>query len=471
MNASKPLVNRRFPAILQIAAAIWLFAILPLGANTPVLDDKIIRERLAGMDSLAVDMIDHPVVRGYLRRYLVNDRKLSAAIMGRTLQYFPLFEKYLRAYGLPDELKYLPIVESALQLSATSRVGAVGLWQFMPETGRAFGLEINDYVDERMDPVKSTRAAMEYLKSLHDRFQNWELALSAYNAGAGRVRRAIRRSGSRKFWTLRKYLPRETRNYVPAFIAATYLANYHNEHDILIQVPPLDLQLSEPTLVTETVTFDEIARVTGLSIELIRTLNPAFIHSFVPGRAAGYIVHLPKRATLAFRDFLRTAPENRAGFLSDDQRTAAPQQEQYSRKSFVVREKISVAELAGVLRQDLWHLRAWNNLQTDTLEAHSSIAVFVPVQISRWGPVARKILADLPFLEPENLPEKKINSQHEVNPDCCRMQVPHVYIRKAIRLDRLAGQLSGLSAATLAQRNNLKTNQKVKTGTLLRLDL
>ncbi len=465
-------MNRRLRTILPAIAGIWMLSMGSLGANsTPPLDEKLIRERLAAMDTLAVDMTYHPVVKGYLRRYLVDSRNLSAVIMGRTLMYFPLFEQYLRAYGLPDQLKYLPIVESALLLSATSRVGAVGLWQFMPETGRAFGLEINDYVDERMDPVKSTRAAMEYLSSLYNRFENWELALSAYNAGAGRVRRAIRRSGSRNFWTLRRYLPRETRNYVPAFIAATYLAKHYNDHDIPFAIPPLDLQLTQAVHITETVTFDEIARVTGLDIELIRQLNPAFIHSFIPGRPEGYILRLPTRAATAFRDFLQTPAKDRDGFLANDQRKATPQQDPYHSKTFIVRENISITELAGVLRQDVWHIKAWNNIQTDTLTAQSAVAVFVPTHINRWGPVARQQLSDVPFIPSDPYRKKNLISQGDTTPDCCRLQAPHLYIRKAIRLDRLAGQLTGISLEAVAERNNVKTNQKLKTGTLLRLDL
>ena len=175
---------------------------------------------------------------------------------------------------MPLDLKFLSVVESALNPMAVSRSGAVGLWQFMPATGREYGLKISRYVDERKDPVKSTLAAIKYLKKQYNRYGNWELALAAYNGGPGRVNRAIKRGRSKNFWRIRKYLPRETRNYVPAYIAATYIANFYHMHDLVPIYPDLELQLTESVKVYETLNFSEIEAITGTPEYIIEILNP-----------------------------------------------------------------------------------------------------------------------------------------------------------------------------------------------------
>ena len=196
-------------------------------------------------------------VEGYIKGYTIRNREKSELILGRASRYFPMFEKYLKEAGLPDDLKYLSVVESALVPKALSRVGAGGLWQFMPPTGASYGLKIDRYVDDRSCPHKSTQAAMKHLASLYKRFQNWELALAAYNSGGGRVNRAIKMARSKNFWKVQRYLPRETRNYVPAFIAATYLYKYYTAHELLPVYPELDLQLTETMRVYSYLSFQK----------------------------------------------------------------------------------------------------------------------------------------------------------------------------------------------------------------------
>jgi len=174
-------------------------------------------------------------VKSFIDYFTVRDREYTKMVLRRSTYYFPIIEDILAKYNLPDELKYLAVVESGLKPTARSRAAAVGLWQFVYYTGRTFGLHSDWYVDERMDPVKSTEAAAKYLKSLHKMFGDWELALAAYNCGPGNVRKAIRRSGyKRKFWDIYRFLPRETRGYLPQFVAITYAFNYKEEHNFIL---------------------------------------------------------------------------------------------------------------------------------------------------------------------------------------------------------------------------------------------
>jgi len=211
----------------------------------PTFTDSEIRDRLSRITSSVAPPRFTSVVKSYINTYTVKKRQHTEAMLGRISIYFPMFEKYLSENNLPVDLKYLSIVESALNPKAVSRSGAVGLWQFMPPTGKENGLKINSTVDERRDPHKSTLAAAKYLKKQYKRYNNWELALAAYNGGPGRVNRAIKRGRSKNFWRIKRYLPKETQNYVPAFIAATYVVNYYPEHNLVPVYPEIDLQMTE----------------------------------------------------------------------------------------------------------------------------------------------------------------------------------------------------------------------------------
>jgi len=196
-------------------------AIIPSSETNPVYSDQELETQIQQMYSEVVPARLNPAVKSYIKTYTVKRRDKTAAMLGRKEMYFSMFEKYAVEQNVPTDLKYLSIVESALNPNAESRSGAVGLWQFMPATGSSLGLKINRDVDERKDPHKSTKAAYKYLNKQYKRYGNWELALAAYNGGPGRVNRAIKRGRSKNFWRIQKYLPKETRNYVPAFIRLT----------------------------------------------------------------------------------------------------------------------------------------------------------------------------------------------------------------------------------------------------------
>ena len=256
-------------------------------------------KRLAAIPSV-IEMPYNQIVRKHIERYVYRSRTLIEQMLGMSLYYMPIFEQALEKEGLPLELKYLPIVESAMDPNATSRVGAAGLWQFMVGTGKGLGLEINSLVDERRDPYRSSEMAAKYLKNLYQIYNDWSLAIAAYNCGPGNVNKALHRNGGvGDFWDIYDYLPRETRGYVPAFIAANYAMTYYKQHNI-------SPSLASKPLITDTVTvrrrihFSQIADVLNIPIEEIRTFNPQFRADVIPGDNHPYVLILPSQQIYSF---------------------------------------------------------------------------------------------------------------------------------------------------------------------------
>ncbi len=256
--------------------------------------DTDLEQRVENLSS-AVDIRYTSAVRKHIRNYTIYNKKGTEVLLGRVSLYFPLFENVLREKGLPDDLKYLSIIESALKPTAKSKAGASGLWQFMKGTGKMMGLKVNSTIDERRDPVKSTEAAAEYLKYLYERFDDWTLALAAYNCGPGNVRKAIRKSGGKKtFWEISKYLPRETRNYIPKFIAVSYLMNYYYDHGLTPQTPEDYLVNTASAQVFDKILLRTISNSHNISLSIIKKLNPAYIRNVIPASADGrYQLTLP----------------------------------------------------------------------------------------------------------------------------------------------------------------------------------
>ncbi len=267
------------------------------------LTEDVVKERLELLDQSLLEHRFDDAVRRLISAHLRYPAQ-TARNLGRAIAYFPIFEAELAAAGLPESLKYLPVIESALRPYAMSRVGAEGLWQFMPETAPEYGLRVDEYVDERLDTYAATKGAIRYLQSAYEYLGDWSLAIAAYNAGKGRVRRAQRRSGGKNFWRVRRYLPRETRKYVPAFIAAIYLTEFYAAHEISPNFPNLDEQLLERIVVEQPLSFYRIAQVTALPISLIEKLNPAYLKGYLPAYPGGHNLMLPQRVVPALRTYL-----------------------------------------------------------------------------------------------------------------------------------------------------------------------
>lgn len=255
--------------------------------------DSVYIQRLRALVS-PIQLPYNNIVRGYINRYTDSRYGTISRILGMSQYYFPLIEDELLKEGLPVELRALPIIESALNPTAVSRMGAAGLWQFMPSTGKLYGLEVNSLIDERYDPVLATRAACRYLKDMYAVFGDWMLAIASYNCGPGNVNKAIARSGGGKtFWEIYDYLPRETRGYVPAFIGASYAYAYHKQHGIELTEPPLPLAV-DTIRVTKLMHLGQVASTLDLPIEVLRQLNPQYRLDIIPATGKHYTLVLPQ---------------------------------------------------------------------------------------------------------------------------------------------------------------------------------
>lgn len=274
--------------------------------------DSLIKARLALLDSSIMEHRLDDAVRQRIINYTENWPRTATRLLARSARYFPIFEEQLAASGMPLGLKYVTIQESALRPFATSHVGAGGLWQLMPGTAREHGLTVDEVLDERLDPELGCAAGLEYLRRQYERYEDWSLALAAYNCGPGNVNKAMRRSGSSKkdYWSIRKYLPRETRNYLPNIIAAAYLMAFHHEHGVTPAPMELDLQMTEAITVYRRLSLYRVIQITGLRPEVVLELNAQYLRGYLPGMPGGHRLRLPKRVMPAVRTYLSLHPRN-----------------------------------------------------------------------------------------------------------------------------------------------------------------
>ena len=267
----------------------------------PVYSKEVYKERLARIPSV-IELPYNDVVQKFIDRYSGRLRRSVSIMLGAQNFYMPTFEEALESYGLPLELKYLPVIESALNPNAVSRVGATGLWQFMLTTGKQYGLEVNSLVDERRDPVRASYAAAHYLRDLYKIFGDWNIVIAAYNCGPDNINKAIHRSnGATDYWQIYPYLPKETRGYVPAFIAANYIMNYYCDHNIC----PMQTDLpgkTDTVVVSRDVHFEQVAKVLGMEIGQIQQLNPQYRRNIVNGSTRPMALRLPATLVGKFID-------------------------------------------------------------------------------------------------------------------------------------------------------------------------
>lgn len=267
----------------------------------PIYDEDVYINRLKRLPTI-IEMPYNEVVQKFIDHYSNDLRRSVSYMLGAQNFYIPIFEQALEAYNLPLELKYLPVIESALNPNAVSRVGATGLWQFMIGTGKRYGLQVNSLVDERRDPIKASYAAAHYLSDLYKIFDDWNLVIAAYNCGPDKVNKAIHRAkGDADYWNIYPYLPKETRGYVPAFIAANYIMNYYCEHNICPMLTSLPAK-TDTIVVNKDVHFDQIAAILGIDKDLLAELNPQYRHEYINGFSSPATVRLPSSLIGTFID-------------------------------------------------------------------------------------------------------------------------------------------------------------------------
>jgi membrane-bound lytic murein transglycosylase D len=368
---------------IVIDTTVQEFVILPSdleyipGDETP----ELLADRLSCLQR-EIPLTYNTTVHGFIDFFTVRNRDYTRLMQRRQDLYFPLFEKYLAQYNLPDELKYLSIIESGLNARAVSRARAVGLWQFMSGTGHYFNLQTDWYVDDRMDPDKATDAACRYLSQLYRIFGNWELALAAYNSGPGTVRKAIRRSGYKKsFWEVYPHLPRETRAYVPQFIAIIYAMNYAEQHNMLETVREQALPY-DTLAINKFLHFETLANLTGTCLEDLQKLNPSVLRNALPQNGRLKVIKIPLHAKLVL-------DSNRAAILDSASRVGRTSLELAAKNATgntygkeMTTYKVVSGDVLGSIalrnRVSVQDLKTWNNLSSNTIRVGQRLVVWAP---------------------------------------------------------------------------------------------
>jgi membrane-bound lytic murein transglycosylase D len=393
-------------------------------------------------------------IKGYINLYAKRRRKTTAKMLGLAPVYFPIFEENLDKYNMPLELKYLPIIESALNPKAKSRVGAGGLWQFMYRTGKMFDLEVTSYYDERSDVYKSTDAACQYLKSLHKMYDNWNLALAAYNCGPGNVNKAIRRSGGKRtYWEIRNYLPRETRGYVPAFIAVNYVMAYASEHNIYPKTPDVSCFKVDTVTLSDHLSFAQISEYLDLPIEYIEFLNPAYKQNFIPNTSEANTLCLPSHK---MGDFLTNEKTIYSLKTENDRKDsiafAQNRPVQTVNKGNAIVYKVRSGDVLGTIanryRCRVSQIKDWNNLHSDRLRIGQKLYLYS--KSSKASP-----------------PKKKVTKvKQQLKSDGKYM---YYTVKPGDNLWDIANKYEGVSVEQLQQLNKAINTKKLKLGTKLKI--
>lgn len=351
----------------------------------PTFTDAIYIDRLSRIPAV-MEMPYNDVVRRFIDLYTGRLRNQVSFMLSASNFYIPLFEEALDAYGLPIELKYLPIIESALNPSAVSRAGASGLWQFMIGTGKMYGLESNSLVDERRDPIKATWAAARYLKELYNIYKDWNLVIAAYNCGPGNVNKAIRRAnGKTDYWEIYNFLPRETRGYVPSFIAANYVMRYYCDHNIC----PMQTNIPADTdtlQITRNLHFEQIAALCDIDIDQIKSLNPQYKKNIIPGDIKPYTLRLPHNQICAFIENQDSIYTHRAEVLFSNRKQVEIKNETSSSRggtagsgklvTHKIRSGESLSTIARKYRVKVNDIKRWNNLRNNNIAAGKTLKIY-----------------------------------------------------------------------------------------------
>lgn len=414
--------------------------------SVPELTEETMKLRLAALDAeTPIDLAFRPEVASYLRHYTKKRKNQMGKMLGLSRYYFPLYEEKLDAYNLPLELKYLSVVESALNPTAQSRVGAKGLWQFMYRTGKAYDLNNNSYYDERMDPEMATEAACRYLQKLHGLYDDWLLALAAYNAGPGNVNKAMRRSGKKTYWGIRPYLPRETRGYVPALIAVIYSMNFATEHNIYPNNQVPTFFECDTVMVNKHLRFDQIAEYSDITIDELEWMNPMYTKQAIPGNLKPLPLRLPLENVKDFLLFEDSMLAFKPKLVETPKQANTTSANRGKSTTYTVRS----GDVLGVIAQrhgvSVRDLKSWNNIRGNMIKPGQKLKIY-----------GAKNTVDKSPKKPNTLPKESDGE--------------YLYhtIRKGDTLWDIAKLYPGVSADNIKQlnpnlnSNNLKLGQKIK---------
>ena len=439
--------------------------------------DSVYKDRLSRINSV-ITLPYNSIIRNHIHVYTNTKLDKFRVMLGLQGYYFPMIEDVFDSYGLPVELKYMAVIESALNPNAVSRAGATGLWQFMYSTGRSYGLTINSIVDERRDPVKATHAAARYLKDLYGIYNDWILVIAAYNCGPGNVNKAIRRSGNRKdYWEIYYRLPRETRGYIPQYVAATYAMNYYREHNITpVQV---DLPLAVDTVtVSYDIHLEQISAVLNLPLEELRALNSQYRTGLIPGRSNPCSITLPVDMLGEFITMADTITGFRKEqYLTRVNQTSSPQRSVYTPPDvegktkiiYEVKEGDNLGYIAEWYDVGLSEVRYWNNIYRNTIRIGQKISVYVdPSQAEKYSRIN-----SMSFAEKQRLEGKPVITASAVSAGSDTALSDSEYdtyiVRNGDTVWDIAKKFDGVTTTDIMSLNKLTDASKIQVGQKLRI--
>ncbi len=438
--------------------------------------DSVYIERLSRLPSI-IPLSYNDIVKRYIEVYTRKRRQQVEVMLGLSQYYFPVFEEIFDYYDIPYELKYCSIIESALNPRAVSRARAVGMWQFMYGTGRMYDLTINSYVDERRDPVKSTHAAARFMKDLYNIYQDWLLVIAAYNCGPGNVSKAIRRAGGKKdYWDIYPFLPRETRGHVPAFIAAAYTMNYHEEH----QLNPRQLELPIPTdtlNITQKLHFKQVSEVMGIPVKVLRDLNPQYRHDIVPADNPAFSLRIPMEyaasfidlqdSIFAFKDskYLKEEIVRNPSYYTRGY-VPTPPAGDYTRLRYTVKYGDNLGFIASWYKVGVSDLKYWNGLRGNTIRVGQKLNVYVPSS----GAGKYENIDDMTFAEKQRRigkPVEQATVTTEINPGSG--DFVYYKVRTGDTIWDIAKKFPGVSDRDIIRINNFSDVNRIKPGQVIRI--
>jgi len=437
--------------------------------------DSLYKQRIRKINSL-IKLPYNSIIKNHIHVYTIKQRDKFRAVLGLMNYYFPMIEDIFDSYGLPAELKYMAIIESALNANAVSRVGATGLWQFMYSTGRMYGLTINSLVDERRDPVKSTHAAARYIKDLYKIYDDWILVIAAYNCGPGNVNKAIRRSGNKKdYWEIYYRLPRETRGYIPQYVAATYGVNYFPEHNI--RPLPLNIPVSTDTImVNQDIHLNQISEVMGIPLGELRALNPQYRTGLVPGSGKPMSLTLPMSHLGDFIDLNDTIRNYKPDvYLSRINVTADPSRSAYvpadvkgkSKLIYTVKDGDNLGFISEWYRVGLSDLRYWNNIYRNTIRVGQKLAIYVdPSKAEYFSKVNTMTFAEKQQMTGKTVPVNPVITEIQAGPDGNYITYTVRYGDTIWDIVKMFDNVTTTDVLTL---NNISDPGKIKVGQVLKI--
>ncbi len=453
------------------------------------LPDSVYIQRLQSMQS-AVSLSYNNTVKNFIAMYTVRRPNQVAVMLGLANYYFPMFEEALAKYGLPMELKYLPIIESALNPGANSSASAVGLWQFMYPTGKMYKLEISTFVDERRDPLKATDAAVRYLRDLYNIYNDWHLVIAAYNCGPGNVNKAIKRSGNaRDYWKIYYHLPKETRGYVPAFIAANYVMNFYQSHNIFPKSPDFPI-ITDTLMVNDYLHFNQISEVIGITVEQIRILNPQYRRDIIPAsKGKPYSLVLPQDEISAYLENEGTIHAHRRNEFFPNNEIVNPQNSYASQSptdikgrdkvTYTIKPGDNLGFISAWFKVRISDLKYWNRINKNFIRAGQNLTIYVPEgqgeyykKISKMNHAEKqRSLNKKPNVSPTPVLAKKSIDKSSESSAVTQTNGEFVYytVRKGDNFWTIAKKFPGVSNHEIMKINNIKAENSLRVGQVLKI--